>query len=289
LIFVVASFIAMKIFAKKLQEQLQTALNGVDLKSDTIKGCDHRIDLVEGSIKELKQYITEHPFPDKAAEIYYYKHIAPSFYQLFFLFKLLYRLELERIILDEKGFQLFLKRELKKACKFLKKYIELYKYFYSTEDYWDESLFTRKKGLKYEDVLSIDMDDHYCPDSRLLSRILACLQYKDFMERELKDEVFSPKSQEEDPVECKATKSDGAEFAAAVYEAKIMYINGKPFSLAQVVKRVEQFFNIDLKDFSILDNVNRSRKKTPAFFLGRLTSNYIKRKDRLDEEQFKNR
>src|SRR5258706_9659805 len=104
----------MKTLAKQLQERLSTELQKISDETNAVKGYDLRRNLLEDSIKELKEYVAEHPFPDKAAEIHYYKYIAPAFYQQFFYFNMLYSIELERITSDEQDIPLILQKELEK-------------------------------------------------------------------------------------------------------------------------------------------------------------------------------
>ena len=278
---VVASFIVMKILAKQLQERLSTELKNISDEVNAVKGYDLRRDLLEEYIKELKEYVAEHPFPDKATEIHYYKHVAPVFYQQYYYFSMLHNLELERITADKKNLPSILQNELAKANHFLAENHDLHLYFYSRQDFRDEDLFTRDKSRKKRGSLSLYMDDHYCEDSRLLALILAFEQYRNFLDMELEepDQANIPP----DTTNCKATKSDAVNLAVSMHEAKWFHKNGELYTLDELIKRTERYFNKDLKDYKELDRASRGNQGDPAVF-AKLKTSWTKRKERLDDE-----
>jgi hypothetical protein len=202
---------------------------------------------------------------------------------------MLYSLELERITSDEKDILLILQKELEKTNHFLTENHDLHRYYYSQQDIRDEDLFTREKSRKRRDKLSLDMDDHFCEDSRQLSLILAFEQYRIFLNKELEEPDLSPEHKQPFNVECKATKSEVVEFITAAHESIMLYIDGQPATLIQMKEIIERSWNVDLKDFKNIDHNNRSRKTKAAPFLTKLVTNYISRKKRLDEESFKKR
>lgn len=279
----------MKTLLAQLQERLSKELQNISDEASAVKGYDLRRNLLEEYIKELKEYVGGHPFSDKTAEIYYYKQVAPVFYQQYFYFSMLCDLELERITKDKKDFPVILQKELENTNHFLNENHELHRYFYSGQDVQDQVLFTREKFRKRRDKRDPDMDDHYCEDSRQLSLILAHEQYRIFLNKELERPDLLPGSKQPFNVECKATKSEVVEFITAAHESIMLYINNQPATLIQMKEIIEHAWNIDLKDFTIIDNNNRSRKTKTAPFLTKLVTNYISRKKRLDEETFKKR
>src|SRR5260221_5381184 len=120
----------MEVFAKKLQEQLEAELKKVDPKSNAVKGYNHCIKLVKNAIDELKTYLLKYPFKDTAAEVNYFKIIAPSFYSRYFYFMKLYDVERNRISSTKELFLLFLEKEEKSMQDFYHKYGEICHYIY---------------------------------------------------------------------------------------------------------------------------------------------------------------
>lgn len=59
----------METFVKNLKNQLEIELNNLSQEYNPIELFDERIKLVKGIIKQLTQYVREHPFSDKRSEI----------------------------------------------------------------------------------------------------------------------------------------------------------------------------------------------------------------------------
>jgi hypothetical protein len=274
----------MKSLFTPLQERLSAELQQISDETNAVKGYNLRRDLVEEYIKELKEYVSGHPFPDKTDEIYYYKHVAPVFYQQYFNFDMLYRLESERITLDEKDFSLILQKELEKANHFLTENHELHRYFRSGQDIQDEELFTREKSRRKRDKLTLDLDGHFCEDSRQLSLILAYERHRVFLKKELEQpsQTYIPQEQ----VDCNASKSDAVALAVAIFESKWFRIKKNPATLRQIVERTEQYFNMDLKDYEGLDQASRRNKGRLTLF-DNLKLSWTNRKKQLDDKNDK--
>ncbi|MES1159985.1 MAG: RteC domain-containing protein, partial [Bacteroidota bacterium] len=219
--------------------------------------------------------VRENPFPDKAAEIRYFKRITPYFYGHLFYFKLLYNLEIYRITELKEGFRSYLENKLGIVKRFLFKYGILHRYYYSLQQHWDEELFVQEDSAKGRRSI-------YCAGSLKISQVLACRKFSIMLKRELSKPVATEKEAQRDRVECKFSKSAVVEFATTVFESQGFYVNGQPATQEYIKKRTEQYFNIVVENFSELDNANRSRKGDITPFFTKLKECAVSRAERLD-------
>jgi len=270
----------MKTQIQALREQLEQAIAGVDPESSPVKAFDQCARLVADCIKQIRQFIAASPFADKSSEIYYFKHVCPYFYSKYIFFVKRYNAELFRITSDIEGFRLFLEEELAKVNTFCQRHGDLHRYYYSNSDCMDEILFTGNRSDSRPDKISILIGDQYCASSVRVSKILAYEKYRQFIAEELSGSSTSGPS-EKQQFTWKAKKTDAVELIVSLHESKIIFVNGHAATMVQIKEAFERWYNIDLKDFSILDNSNRSRKKEDTPFLSQLIISYITRKDRL--------
>jgi len=177
----------MEAFVKKLQGQLEKELNSVDPGKNAVKGHDHRIKIVRQAIDSLKEYIFEHPFPDQAAEIHYFKNVAPTFYGYHLYFIKLYNLELCRISSSKEEFLTYIEQELQEISLFFRANSDFCKYFHSGNSFLDEKYFTRKAQEYWIDDLSAVIDEEYCLASYRASWILANERYRKQLMQELRN------------------------------------------------------------------------------------------------------
>jgi hypothetical protein len=84
---------------------------------------------VKGVLKDLRAHIAEHPFPDEAAEIAFFKIVKPKFVaeQLYALE--LYTLETNRPIGDELALKAYYEFELKHIRRFFKQHRFMHQYY----------------------------------------------------------------------------------------------------------------------------------------------------------------
>ena len=264
----------MEAFVKELQGQLEEELKKAEPIEGTIKKYDFRVKTTRKGINSLKQYFEGRPFPDKTAEVYYFKHIAPSFYSQHFYYVMLYNAELTRLISQKEDFQRFLENELKKTDEFFREYSDFCRYFFSGNDSLDDKYFLPGSPGIGPDYISVVTDDNLCAGSYRASWILANDRYREYLNEQLKSPGHPTEFTEADKLSKNISKSDMVEFACGLSATYAI-------PLVEVIAKAELFFGVVLKDYSQVDNNNRKRKKGSTPFLHKLIENYNRRAEQL--------
>jgi len=132
----------MEEYVKKLRAQLEEELGKIDPEKSSVKGHDQRVKLIKKAIGTLKSYLKRHPLKNAAEYAYYFKHLAPLFYQPYIYYTKLYNLELTRISSPEESLPLFIEEELKAIDVFYQKNEDFCRYYYMGATFMDEQLFT---------------------------------------------------------------------------------------------------------------------------------------------------
>jgi len=245
----------MESFVKKLQIEVQLKLDEVEPKLSPVKGYDQKVKLLQDAIKELKYYLTTNPFPDKSTEVRYFKHWLLWFYKLHFYFNSLYRLECIRITCSNEEFCTYLGEERKRIANFLNEHRELYFYYILGQTAEDELKFLRTPFRDAKDFLT--RDHNFCICSLILSELLAYEDYKKIIDDEIRLCGELEKNMDSDKLKFIGTKSEAVELITLLYEAKLF-----DNTLDELIESFEDNTDIDLKDFTIIDNNNRNRKKS---------------------------
>ena len=279
----------MEEYVKKLRAQLEAELNKIDPEGDAVRGFDKRADLVRSYLEMLASYVRENPFPDKAAEIHYFRYIAPAFYRDYYFYRKLYWLEVVKITSDAEMYKLFLLAELEICRIYLQRRQRLHRYFYSLRNDLDEELFTRKKPANKRSKLSADKGSYSCAATRRLGLIFTSVQYREYCQKELGEIDSQTGGKRRSSVKCNLSKTEAAEFVSIAYEMKLLSSNGTPYTQTQIKEWVEEQWNIDLKDFKNIDKNSRDKKGPLPSLIKKMLTAYNVRKDRLEEELFKKR
>ena len=267
----------MEAFVKELLKHLEAGLSAIDPESNPIKGYDKAVELARHCITTLKKHLLSHPIEDETSQIYYFKHIVPVIYSPCIYYIKLHDMELHRITSIPEKFSVYLTKELKEVSEFLETNGDLHRYYYSGQQSHDRHYFTNRLA-EMRDEISIVIDSSLCPNSYLLSKILAYEKYRGILKTELEG---PPPEALKAVAEWKGKKADAVELIISLHAANALHINGKPATIAQIKEQFSKFASVDLKDFNTIDNSNRARKKAETPFLSQLSTYYINRKGRL--------
>lgn len=263
-------------FIIELRTQLQSELNKVSSENNAVKEYDHHIRLIVDCIRQIRKFIATEPFPDKEAEIYFFKHQVPFFYCKFFYFVAMRDAALERKTRDEEGFLNYLGGEKEKVAAFLEKYHKLHLYYHSDREDRD-GWYTRRKRGDNKEHLSLVMDEHYCKASIVTGRLLAFVEYRKFIYDELDKSIRDVQKN----VKMKLSKSEAVEFIMTLYEDGIVFVDEKLATIEQLAEMFIHFFPFDLDDITSVDYHNRIRRKDATPLLHRWLDTYEKRIKRL--------
>jgi hypothetical protein len=270
----------MEAFVKKLLSRLDSEISRVNFECNAVKGYDLCVQIAKRCFYELKEYLAQNPITDESSEIYYLKHAVPSVYSWHIYFIKLYNMELGRITVPPENFICYLSKELKEVSGIFETHAELHRYYYSQHEDMDPLFFTKKYNQQSSDETAIIIDSSLCPNSVHLARILAYEKYRIILRKELDQPNTSPNLSIKKAA-WKGSKSDLVELIVAYHASNLIFIDNQPATLTQIKEMQESIYNIDLKDFDVIDNKNRSRKKSDAPLLSKMIAGYISRKDRL--------
>ncbi len=265
-------------------------LEETSLIPDPIQRCDRSVKLISRAIDELKSFMASYRFQNPAEEIHYFKTVCPSFYSKHFYFIKVFDIELLKCSAGKKNLHWKYDHDLREIELFFNQNSDLCKYYYGSLTYLDEQLFTRRNSHQgVIDYLSPVIDANLTLATYKVSWILANQDYRHYLENELKRldaplaDTREPSSVSKDEVRLGSSKSYLVEEIVALQLAELIYVNGRPATLAWLTEKAEELLHTDLKEFRSLDYANRSRKKEMTPLLSVMIKKYIDRANRLNK------
>ncbi len=245
----------MEALVKRLQMEVQAELELVNPYVSPVKGYDQKMEVVKLAIMELRRHLAVHPFADKATEIKYFKHWLPHFCKQYIYFTVLFQLECARITCDAEPFFSYLENEKTRIAAFFAKHKELYLYYTLSKSDKDDLLFVRTPLPETRDF--VEREEYACRDSLILSELLAYGDYKTILNGEIGLATDPKANSYRSKLKFVGSKAEAVELITLIYEAKLF-----DNTLDQLIKSFEDNADIDLKDFTTIDNNNRARKKS---------------------------
>lgn len=244
----------METLFKRLQIEMQSELDLISPFGSPVKGYDEKMKVVRLAVLQLKRHLRTNPFPNKATEIQYFKEWLPSLCKQYIYFTVLYELECSRITSDSENFFNYLESEKKRITAFLTEHRGLYFYYILDKSDKDELLFVRTPLPETGDF--VEREEDSCRDSLILSELLAYEEYKKVLKEETGLATES-KANSSSKLKFIGTKAEAVELITLIYEANLF-----ENTLEQLKESFEDNTDIDLKDFTRIDNNNRVRKKS---------------------------
>jgi len=245
----------MEALFNRLQIEVRSELEVINPYGSPVKGYDQKMKVVQLAIMELRHHLAVHGFTDKTTEIKYFKHWLPFFCTQYIYFALLYRQECIRITSDGETLSSYLENEKKRIAAFLTEHREIYLYYTLNKSDKDELLFARTPLPETGEF--IVREENFCQASFILSELLAYEKYKSVLNG-MNGQATQPKAiSDGSKLKYLGTKSEAVELITLLYEAKLF-----DNTLDELIESFEDNTDIDLKDFTIIDNNNRNRKKS---------------------------
>lgn len=241
----------------------------------TLKGYEKSVLYLIQVIQNLKEEIAIRGFQTKKEEIHFFKHVKPIYVSKLIYFTVLYNIESQIALLDNKKLNKFYKRELLKIQLFFEDNKDFYHYYTSKSSHFDNFYFRRNKHnirLKLEPYL-IDSDQQFSTSHDYkLAQLMANEQLKSMFEArliQLEPEEFElPDVINDDTILWTATKRDMIELIHAFYFSGVF--NYGKATLKQLCEFFEQTFSIKLGNIYAEFSEMKERKGDPFYFLNRL-------------------
>ena len=268
----------MNAFIQNLSEELAARLSEVPEGIPLINQYNLKCAFVQQTLVAIKNYMSNYRFSSLEEEIEFFKKFIPDIRQQEILYTKLADLEVEKESMDSDGFRDFLNEELMDVKKFLLKKKFLYAYYLKGESDLDAYFFTIRNA-------SADFNGSIMGTvhSLVIAQIKALEKYRSLLHVELKVVGESSGSlSDEVIVEFVGTDADIAEIVPAVHRLKLIRVNGKEATQDELLEIIDKMFKRDVKrNFSVVDNKNRARKKSQVPFMERLIEAYMQRSREL--------
>ncbi|WP_276485577.1 RteC domain-containing protein [Paraflavitalea pollutisoli] len=276
----------MKNKSDQFSRQLQTLLHELgELEAqdnDPPAVYASRIQQCRNSLRQLRQSVNEQGFPDRAAEIFFFKHIKAVVSSRYIYYKRVQHLLLGKLNAPKLEKER-LARELDAASQVLAQNDSFWCYCKSGSNALDEQYFVRGHEDAFFHPLHFSIDDPCSTAGEIqLAELLATELYMQYVDRRL-SQLDHPASApvrlpSKSTLRCTASTSEVSELG------KALYLDGffGNATLKEVMEHFQESWSVDLSLHSQVTQQNESRKE-PLRFLLRLIERYRKYFDDRDK------
>lgn len=272
----------------QLYEQLKGQLGSIRSEEPGLLSQSTRcIEACRDAIQQVKLYIKEHPFPDKAAEIHFFKQEQPLFFSQLIYYVKVYQLESNRPAGGAGAERKFFRQQLDRLQFFFENHQEFYKYYRTGATHLDELYFLRGRYdcrlLPDDKVLALDPDG--CTlQSLMVAKVLAHELLVDHINRillSLEQADKTPASPGLPSLQWTGSKVALIELIYAIQSARVL--NSGQADIKLLTHFFESIFHLQLGNVYHVFQEMRLRKKGRTSFLDQLREQLVQRMDLADE------
>jgi len=272
----------------QLYEQLQLQLGAIRSEEPGLLNQSTRcIEACRDAIQQVKLYIKEHPFPDKATEIHFFKAEQPLFFSQLIFYVKVFQLESNRPAGGTGAERKFFQQQLDRLHFFFENNQEFYKYYRTGATHLDELYFLRGRYdlrlLPDDKVLALDPDG--CTlQSLMVAKVLAHELLVDHIHGILVslERAYSPAPSPGLPtLQWTGSKVALIELIYAIQSARVL--NNGQADIKLLTHFFESIFNLHLGNVYHVFQEMRLRKKGRTSFLDQLREQLVQRMDLADE------
>lgn len=262
--------------ARDFQALLDRLQEEEDKESDLFTRLDSCILLCTDSLRQFRQSVTDHGFPDQATEIYFFKHIKPGVLSRYMYYRRVHQLHLAELTGCWRQEKERLTRELAAISQEFGRNNALWQYYRSGSRTFDEQYFLRDNVDWKIQPLSARFDELFstCCDEQL-AELLALERLMAYIDQRLQDSVDPASRPVRDAtagaIRCTATISEITELGYAL-QLVGFFDNGKA-SIRSVMEDLQKKWDVDLSDYYHVF-AQLTERKQPARFLNRLLQQY---------------
>ncbi|MBO9562110.1 MAG: RteC domain-containing protein [Niastella sp.] len=263
-----------------LLNDFQSLLNRLqeteDQPGDLLTRLDTCIRLCSDSLRQFRQSVIEHGFPDQATEIYFFKYIKPGVLGRYTFYRLVHQLHLGELKGCRRHEKERLTKELAAISLAFERNAAFWQYYRSGSMALDEQYFLRGSGDWKIQPLATHFDDLFstCCDGQL-AELLAFEQLMAYIDERLSDNGDAPtppvRNTTAGAIRCTATVSEIIELGYALHLAGF-FDNGKA-SIKRVMVHLQETWQVDLSNY-YHTFAQLAERKQPARFLNRLLQQY---------------
>lgn len=262
--------------ARDFQALLDRLQEAEDKEGDLSTRLDSCIRLCTDSLRQFRQSVTDHGFPDSATDIYFFKHIKPSVLSRHTYYRRVYHLHLAALTGCWRQEKERLMTELVAITQEVGRNNALLQYYRSGSSTFDEQYFLRSNVDWKVQPLSSRFDDLFttCCDEQLadLLTLERLMPYIDQWLQADGDPASRPtRENTHEVIRCTASNSEIIELGYALYLVGF-FENGKA-SIKSVMEHLQKIFNVDLSNYYHVF-AQLAERKQPARFLNLLLKLY---------------
>lgn len=279
-------------FSDKLLAQLKGEIAVITAReTDAFKRLSAVLKLIRSALKELKDFILEHPFKTIKDQIYFFKHIKPLFYSLRIFYLERYDMETGIPPGDKEDQKKFYKGELKTIQRFFQHIYFHYQYYRLGASELDELYFVR--GIEVDSVLVPEMPELDPEFSTacdyLFSKIRAFELLQDYVLKRLNDLGPSSGPAPEDPSDKPVLKwtGDKVNLVEVIYALYFTgQLNNGNADISLIIQFMERYFQIDLsRAYRDFIDIRKRKVVSPTKYIDQMRDSIYKRID--DDLAFK--
>lgn len=248
----------MKIFTLKLNKDLNTQLQTIDLEEpDIIKKAQKSIVCLKSTLSKLKTFILNYSFKNEEEEILFFKEIKPGILSQLIYYVKVNNIESQRPLGSFEIQQNYLIAELEKLTFYFNSHLEFYRYYRMNSSFLDDKFFVRGRDDLHSHLdnpmLYIDPDFSTSQDYAV-AKIMANDRLEVFLKTEL--DALSIKannpnwvqhgSLESTPLQWTDNKTALVELIYALYASGSL--NNGHCEIRELASFFEQAFNVKFTD-----------------------------------------
>jgi hypothetical protein len=237
-------------------------------------------------IREMLAFISAYSFATSEEEIDFYKEGLPTIFAEYYYWSKVLDLEVKKKGISPDMIRSVITGERSDIQRFYISNRSFLKYYFKNLNFFDIQIF-KKEGREFWpfDDFEPQFDDRIPKATEVIGFHLAYEKYSMFLSLEEELLIHGNLADSVLPnIELLVSDADLVELISPVHELKLLQINGKIPSQAELLEIVDKYLHRKIKDsFSTIDNKNRSRKKGATPFLQRLLDTASQRNDRLEK------
>jgi RteC protein len=275
-------------FTDALLSELDTRLRKMLAETrEPIVYAEAAVKIIVPILQELKGFVLEYRFRDKAEEVLFFKVIKPRFVHQLIYYNEIYGIESNLPLGGEKAVRKYLRGELDKLKVFFDCNIEFFRYHRTGSGYLDKKYFVRGKHcFRFSaDSYYYEADHRFCTSHDFkVAKIIANDLLQVYLERrllELDGKADAPGVNKGVSLKWTGSKVNLVEMVFALH-AEGVFNNGKS-DLKETVGFFEEAFGVDLGQFHRTFYEMRARKSERTRFLNSLRETLVRRMDEVDE------
>jgi hypothetical protein len=235
-------------------------------------------------IREMLAFISSYSFVTSAEEIGFFKEDLPTIFAEYYYWSKVLDLEVRKKGNSTDMIRSLITSERSDIQRFYISNRSFFKYYFKNLTFFNSQIFKRE-GREFWpfDDFSPQLDERIPKATEIIGSHLAYEKYNTFLVSE--EHLLTNGNVSDDilpNIEILVSDADLVELISPVHELRLLQINGKTPSQAELLEIVDKYLHRKIRDnFSTIDNKNRSRKKGATPFLQRLLDAASQRNERL--------